>query len=442
LIKHLKPSRLGWKILFYIVVSVIVAFMLNVPFYNMLENAVTKAAEEKHYFQSHLTRLVDDLQLYIDDNDLKSSDSEMLSYWNDDKWYVYMNIHKDKKILYDTVNYPKKISDEDEQRELQNNDLMNNYSLKFKDTNATVTITAFINARYQNFINATSVAFLAIAFISTFLLLFSKKIKYIKKIEQGIKIAESGSLEYRIPVKGNDELSSLAKSINEMSGVITDQLLLESEMRQKNKDMVTSISHDIRTPLTSVICYLDLIADEKYSDKEQLDKYIENARVNAYQIKKLSENLFIHFVSSPKDIDYEIKRINANEFIFQLILDTTFELEENDFEVKVKNELHKQIHIDVDITQFRRIFTNICSNIIKYAEKDAPIEFSASMTKNFLLIKQANQVSKSKDQSESFGIGIKNCKEIVKNHNGFLNIFNGEKEFLVEIGIPISSTGD
>lgn len=442
MIKHLKPSRLGWKILFYIVVSVLVAFILNVPFYNMLENGVTKAAEEKHYFQRHLTRLVDDLQLYIDENDLKTSDSEMLSYWNDDKWYVYMNIHKDKKILYDTVNYPKKISDEDEQRELQNNDFMNNYSLKFKDTTATITITAFFNARYQNFINAASVAFLAIAFISTFLLLFSKKIKYIKKIEQGIKIAESGSLEYRIPVKGNDELSSLAKSINEMSGVITDQLLLESEMRQKNKDMVTSISHDIRTPLTSVICYLDLIADGKYSDKEQLDKYIENARLNAYQIKKLSENLFIHFVTSPEDIDYEIKRINANEFIFQLILDTTFELEENNFEVKVKNELHKQIHIDVDITQFRRIFTNICSNIIKYADKDAPIEFLASMTKNFLLIKQANQVSNSKDQSESFGIGIKNCKEIVKNHNGFLNIFNGEKDFLVEIGIPISSTGD
>ncbi|WP_304340842.1 HAMP domain-containing sensor histidine kinase [Metaclostridioides mangenotii] len=442
MIKHLKPSRLGWKILFYIVVSVLVAFILNVPFYNMLENGVTKAAEEKHYFQSHLTRLVDDLQLYIDENDLKTSDSEMLSYWNDDKWYVYMNIHKDKKIFYDTVNYPKKISDEDEQRELQNNDLMNNYSLKFKDTTATITITAFFNARYQNFINAASVAFLAITFISTFLLLFSKKIKYIKKIEQGIKIAESGSLEYRIPVKGNDELSSLAKSINEMSGVITDQLLLESEMRQKNKDMVTSISHDIRTPLTSVICYLDLIADGKYSDKEQLDKYIENARLNAYQIKKLSENLFIHFVTSPEDIDYEIKRINANEFIFQLILDTTFELEENNFEVKVKNELHKQIHIDVDITQFRRIFTNICSNIIKYADKDAPIEFLASMTKNFLLIKQANQVSNSKDQSESFGIGIKNCKEIVKNHNGFLNVFNGEKDFLVEIGIPISSTGD
>ncbi|WP_242825866.1 sensor histidine kinase [Metaclostridioides mangenotii] len=206
--------------------------------------------------------------------------------------------------------------------------------------------------------------------------------------------------------------------------------------------MVTSISHDIRTPLTSVICYLDLIADGKYSDKEQLDKYIENARLNAYQIKKLSENLFIHFVTSPEDIDYEIKRINANEFIFQLILDTTFELEENNFEVKVKNELHKQIHIDVDITQFRRIFTNICSNIIKYADKDAPIEFLASMTKNFLLIKQANQVSNLKDQSESFGIGIKNCKEIVKNHNGFLNVFNGEKDFLVEIGIPISSTGD
>lgn len=442
MIKKLKPSRLGWKILFYIIVSIFVAFALNVPFYNMLEGVVNSASEEKHYFQSHLTKLVEDLQTYIDENDLKTTDAEMISYWNDDKWYVYMNIHKDKKILYDTVNYPKKVSDEEEQRELQSNDFMNNYTLEFKDTTAEITITAFFNARFQNFINAASVAFLAVTFIATFLLLFSRKIKYIKKIEQGIKIAESGSLEYRIPVKGNDELSSLANSINEMSGVITDQLVLESEMRQKNKDMVTSISHDIRTPLTSVICYLDLIADGKYQDKEQLDRYIENARVNAYQIKKLSENLFIHFVSSPGDIDYEFERINANEFIFQLILDTTFELEESGFEVKFKNELHNQIHIDVDITQFRRIFTNICSNIIKYADKDTPIEFSASTTKNFLLIKQANRVSKSKDQSESFGIGIKNCKEIVKNHNGFLNIFNDEKEFMVEIGIPISSRKD
>ena len=58
---------------------------------------------------------------------------------------------------------------------------------------------------------------MALTFIITFLLLFSRKIKYLRKIEMGIKIVESGSLKYRIPVKGNDELSSLASSINEMS---------------------------------------------------------------------------------------------------------------------------------------------------------------------------------------------------------------------------------
>lgn len=438
MIKKLKPSKLSWTILLYIVISLIIAFALNVPFYNILESTVTKASEEKHYFKKHLDILADELQVYIDENNLKTTDDEMISYWNNDNWYVYMNIHKGNTVYYDTINYPERVLDEEEQKEMETNQNINTYTLKFKDTSATLFINAFFTARFQNFLSAASIVFAAFVFIATFLILFSRKIKYIKKIEQGIKIVESGSLEYKIPVKGKDELSILANSINEMSGVVSKQMALESEIKQKNKDMVTSISHDIRTPLTSVICYLDLISDGKYVDEEQLYKYIENARINAYQIKSLSENLFIHFVASTDNIDYEFERINANEFVFQLILDTTFDLEESGFKIKVKNELHKQIHIDVDIMQFRRIFTNIASNIIKYADKDNYIEFSARTTENFLIIKQSNKVSKEKLQNESFGIGIKNCKEIIGNHNGFMNVFNGEDEFIIELSVPLS----
>ncbi len=76
-----------------------------------------------------------------------------------------------------------------------------------------------------------------------------------------------------------------------MSHTLENQLIKEREMKNKNKDIVTSISHDVRTPLTSVICYLDLIKDHKYNSPEQLEQYIKNVRSKAYQIKDLTDDL-------------------------------------------------------------------------------------------------------------------------------------------------------
>ncbi|WP_077700888.1 HAMP domain-containing sensor histidine kinase [Clostridioides difficile] len=436
MINKIKPSKLGVILLIYVVISAAVAFILNIPFYSAVESIVKDVSEGKVYFKREVNQLMDNFQTYVNNNGIRADDGDDIAKWNSDNWFVSMKIYKGNKVFYDTLYYPNEVPDKSEENEFYSSPMARNYEIQFSDIKANIVVVALFRFRFQNFIEAISITFMALTFIITFLLLFSRKIKYLRKIEMGIKIVESGSLKYRIPVKGNDELSSLASSINEMSHTLENQLIKEREMKNKNKDIVTSISHDVRTPLTSVICYLDLIKDHKYNSPEQLEQYIKNVRSKAYQIKDLTDDLFTHFVNSGEEVSKGYEKINANEFIFKLLLDSSYTLEEKGFHITIENELYNQYHIYVDVTQFRRIFDNLCSNIIKYARKDKPIVFLIKVEDSKLLIIQKNRVSNFSKNVESFGIGIKNCEKIVAYHNGSINVNSDDKEFAIEISIP------
>ncbi|MCC0694953.1 sensor histidine kinase [Clostridioides sp. ES-S-0048-02] len=440
MISKIKPSKLGVILLIYVVISAGVAFILNIPFYSAVESIVKDVSEGRTYFKREADQLMADFQIYVNDKNLSSNDGEDISNWNNDNWFVSMKVYKGNELFYDTLYYPDEVPDKSEENEFYSSSMARHYEIQFSDIKASVVIVALFRFRFQNFIEAVSITFMAITFIVTFLLLLSRKIKYLRKIEMGIKIVESGSLKYRIPVKGNDELSSLASSINEMSQALDNQIIKEREMKNKNKDIVTSISHDVRTPLTSVICYLDLIKDHKYNSPEQLEQYIKNVRLKAYQIKDLTDDLFTHFVNSEEEVSKKYEKINANEFIFQLLLDSSYTLEEKGFHIKIENELYNQYHIYVDVTQFRRIFDNLCSNIIKYARRDRPIVFLIKVEDGKLLIIQKNKVSNIHKDVESFGIGIKNCEKIIAYHNGSINVNSGDKAFSIEISIPVNES--
>ncbi|HGM3509004.1 TPA: histidine kinase dimerization/phospho-acceptor domain-containing protein [Clostridioides difficile] len=356
MISKIKPSKLGVILLIYVLISAAMAFILNIPFYSAVESIVKDVSEGKVYFKREVDQLMDNFQLYVNENGISSNDGDNIAKWNSDNWFVSMKIYKGNKVFYDTLYYPNEVPDKSEENEFYSTPMARNYEIQFSDIKTNIIVVALFRFRFQNFIEAISITFMALTFIITFLLLLSRKIKYLRKIEMGIKIVESGSLKYRIPVKGNDELSSLASSINEMSHTLENQLIKEREMKNKNKDIVTSISHDVRTPLTSVICYLDLIKDHKYNSPEQLEQYIKNVRSKAYQIKDLTDDLFTHFVNSGEEVSKGYEKINANEFIFQLLLDSSYTLEEKGFHITIENELYNQYHIYVDVTQFRRIF--------------------------------------------------------------------------------------
>ena len=124
----------------------------------------------------------------------------------------------------------------------------------------------------------------AIVFILLLFALIHRKIRYVNQLEQDLKVLGGGNLEYPITIKGRDELTSLAIGIESLKNGILEEQQMKAEAEKANMELVTAMSHDLRTPLTSLIGYLELLNMHRYEDEEQLKKYLEYCRKKAFQI--------------------------------------------------------------------------------------------------------------------------------------------------------------
>ena len=229
------------------------------------------------------------LQSYINENELTTEDSDSIRTWNNEHPYVYLKLYVEGRVFYDTeMRSPS--GQNSQTRPFLSYSKNGGYPLIFKDRTIQANITVYYSLLFKTALRMGILILGFIIFILVFILLLHHKIRYIKIIEKGLKIIETGSLEYQIPVRGKDELASLAVSINNMSQALYERLEAEESLKQEKSQIVTSLSHDIRTPLTSVICYLDLISDKRYDSPQKMEDYLHKARDKAYQMKEMADN--------------------------------------------------------------------------------------------------------------------------------------------------------
>ena len=379
--------------------------------------------------------MVESLQYFISENNVSSEDHGQLDEWNKQNWYAFIRIYDENKVIYDSL-FSKQslfVSNMSEQK-LESYQFA--YEIHFTDRPAILVFTAYFGGLHYRTLFKTCCYFFAfLLFLLLFIIMMKKKVRYISRIEEGIKIIESGSLEYRVPVMGDDELSSLALSINDMSQAMWERLKWEAEVKQQNYDIVSAISHDIRTPLTSVICYLDLLEDKKFKNEAERTQYIKNARQNAYLIKKLTDNLFEHSIASNENIPFHYERVIGNELISQLLSEMVCLLEEKDFKVSCFNDIAIPYILNVDVTHFHRIFDNLSSNILKYADPKYYVDITASLENGKLQITQHNKIKAEKEKRESFSIGLRTCEDILKRHSGKLLTEKTETDFTAIVSV-------
>ena len=115
---------------------------------------------------------------------------------------------------------------------------------------------------------------------------------YILQLKDEIEILEGGSLDYPITVKGKDELAALAKGLDNMRKSFAGLIDQEGKMVQENQRIITEMSHDLRTPVTSIILYTEILKKGTYKDQEQQREYIEKIGQKAQRMKQLTDNLF------------------------------------------------------------------------------------------------------------------------------------------------------
>ena len=129
-------------------------------------------------------------------------------------------------------------------------------------------------------------------FSLTLLLLERKTMKYIGKIAMAIQNISEGDLNTQIEVVGDDEFSAMASNLNRMEADIRKLMDKERESERTKNELITNVAHDLRTPLTSIIGYLELLSSGPAISQEMQKKYIDIAYVKAKRLEKLIEDLF------------------------------------------------------------------------------------------------------------------------------------------------------
>ncbi|MDF2652697.1 MAG: two-component system sensor histidine kinase [Paenibacillus sp.] len=276
-----------------------------------------------------------------------------------------------------------------------------------------------------------------IVFIVVFFFLTKRKMKYIEELAGGLMEISRGNLDFRIVKKSNDELGVLAESMNEMTAVL-QQTIEEERMAEKTKtELITNVSHDLRTPLTLIMGYLRLLKDHNYTDEQQAGSYVNIAYSKSEKLKGLIEDLFEYTKLSNHGEKLSLKKVCLNELLEQLLEEHVTHAEANQlsFYRMLPNE---KLWVDLDADKIIRVFDNLITNAVNYSFKPGQIKVAMFRDNGFVHICISNRgtpipqaelerlfdrfyrldESRSTESGGGSGLGLAIAKSIIDFHGG------------------------
>lgn len=273
-----------------------------------------------------------------------------------------------------------------------------------------------------------------IAMMLTFFLT-NRKVKYIKKIAKGAVEFSNGNLDYRIKKTTNDELGFLAEKMNHMAIKLKENIEKERAQEKFKTELITNVSHDLRTPLTSLIAYLQLVEDGKTTE-ENKKKYTRVSIEKAYKLKQLIEDLFEYSKLESGGITLNKNAVNVVEILEQSIGELFIEAQKRNMDIKKNFEIKKVI-INVDSSKLGRVFENLLSNAVKYGVEGADICVNLTEDDKGVTIVFENEVSQEASENtvrlfdrfyrgdksrnskiSGSGLGLAISKNIIELHKG------------------------
>lgn len=197
-----------------------------------------------------------------------------------------------------------------------------------------------------------------------------KKIKSFNAIQEGVERIKDGDIHHNISVDGNGEFSRLAENINRITDGLKTAVDSELKSERLKTELITNVSHDIRTPLTSIITYVDLLKNEQ--DPSKIEEYVGILDQKSKRLKLLTDNLFEAAKASSGDIPVSLERIDIVSLITQGLGEVGDKIEELDLDIKM-NYPKEKVFITADGKLMWRSIENLLSNIFKYALKSSRV---------------------------------------------------------------------
>lgn len=278
-------------------------------------------------------------------------------------------------------------------------------SVKFKDGEGIVYVSSMHLLKYVKYYFYVALfVSLLIFFLPTFIFI-KRKVKYINILKQEVLNMSQGDLSHAMTIMSHDELAILAQEMATLRITLASNYQNEARIKESHQEMITCLSHDLRTPLTALRGYLDILCLHCYKDEKQMDHYLNSCIEKTEQIKDLSNKTFEYSLVYNDDLIPSLETISSESFI-QYIEEHLEYLELEGFKIE-KEITISSVQLQLDLSMMKRMMDNICSNIQKYARKEQPIYLQISIEKGNLKIVFENEKKEINHEVESNKIGLK-----------------------------------
>lgn len=289
-------------------------------------------------------------------------------------------------------------------------------SVKFKDGEGIVYVSSMHLLKYVKYYFYVALfVSLLIFFFPTFIFI-KRKVKYINILKQEVLNMSQGNLSHAMTIMSHDELAILAQEMDTLRITLASNYQNEARIKESHQEMITCLSHDLRTPLAALRGYLDILCLHCYKDEKQMDHYLNSCIEKTEQIKDLSNKTFEYSLVYNDDLIPSLETISSESFI-QYIEEHLEYLELEGFKIE-KEITISSVQLHLDLSMMKRMMDNICSNIQKYARKEQPIYLQISIEKGNLKIVFENEKKEINHEVESNKIGLKSVKKIIEIHQG------------------------
>ena len=188
----------------------------------------------------------------------------------------------------------------------------------------------------------------------------------LKKATQNIK---EGNLDFVLEVEGKDEFSQLCQDFEEMRKRLKESTEEKILMDKENKELISNISHDLKTPITAVKGYVEGLLDGVADTPEKQQKYLRTIYNKANDMDRLINELTFYCKIDTNRIPYTFNKINVKDYFDDCFEDIGLELSQQQIDLKYENKVDDTVMVIADAEQIKRVVNNIVGNSVKYMDK-------------------------------------------------------------------------
>lgn len=191
----------------------------------------------------------------------------------------------------------------------------------------------------------------------------------LNNLRKATKNIAEGNLNFTLDVSGDDEISDLCRDFEEMRKRLLESTEAKLQYDRENKELISNISHDLKTPITAIKGYVEGIMDGVADTPEKMDRYIRTIYNKTNDMDRLINELTFYSKIDTNRIPYTFNKINVKEYFQDCVEEIGLDLESKGFEFSYINGVEDNVEVIADAEQIKRVIDNIVGNSVKYMDK-------------------------------------------------------------------------